>query len=206
VGEPKSKRKKDGNPANLTRGKRGPRRPRGVTAEQQLFCIKRGRGISVEATCALVGISYSTGFRWEKKESVQQAIARARVEFEKRLLANEVKSFSLDLEHADLEATSVASMKKPHKYRGFADKVKSIELIYRRLKAIEPNTRTTAIANAGASATVVAGDTMETRYKALWLMRKESRLKEKCEAENARPALPPGGPSTPTGSTETPST
>jgi len=191
LGDSEKKAKKDGVPSSLKRGRTKSTKPRSLTPEQYLFCAKRALGLSVEGAGAEAGVSYSTAWKWNRMDRVQAEIEKNREKLGDDILKREISSYRLNLGHADIEITRVASMQKPHKFRGYSDKTKAVELIYRRLKAIEPQTRATATAVSGAVAgAVVGGTNMKERYKALWLIRKEQQLERECEKEAAEADLP----------------
>lgn len=143
-------------------------------------------GISVQGSCAEVGVSFGAGWKWNRMPTIEKQIEANREKIAQRLFDQEFQSYTLNLQHADVEVTRVASMQKPHKFRGFSDKTHAIELIYRRLKAIAPKTTVNATAVAG----VVQGATVKERYKALWLIQKEESLAQQFERESADKNLP----------------
>jgi hypothetical protein len=190
----KSREKKDGVPSSLRpRRARGPRKARTLSVDQESFCNLVARGFTIEGAGARVGISNSTAWTWKRKPLVQQRIDGLLEELSAKARTQIESAYKMDVQFLDVECTRVAAMQKPHKFRGFADKNKALELGFRRLRAIEPlsTTRVTAVAGA-----VAMGGTMKERYKSLWLIEKEERMRLECERESVDARGPDDPPST----------
>lgn len=179
---------KQGGTTNLLQGRPvRPRKPKRLSPEQELFCVKRALLKGVRTAAAEAGVSETAGWTWNRDPLVQ-----ARVEELKPIIAAEIREkiiekFVLDVEHLDVEVTRVASMQKPHKYRGFSDKVHAIELGYRRHPgALQPKTSVSATANAGAMA--IAGTTAKEVYKSKWILQNEEKMRLQLESENTPPS------------------
>lgn len=174
-----------GDPSKLRRGRAKSKRTRPLTAVQERFCGKRALGIGVQGAAAEVYISFSRAWAWNRDPRIQARVEELRKQVAADLFHDELASYKLNLQHADVEVTRVASMEKPHAYRGFSDKTHAIELIYRRLKAIEPRTSVRATAEVGVG--VIAGANMREVYKSRWLIEKEETLRKQLAATNPAP-------------------
>lgn len=195
VGEPNQGRnKKNGVPSSLA-GKKA-KRPRPLSPDQDQFCYKIVfEGLTIENAGAEIGISNATAWRWKRMERVQKHLQFLTEERAKATAEQGVKAYKISHGFIRRELARVAAMPKPHKFRGYADKVKALMVSAEIEKLVDRTPRNTAVAIAGAHAQSAAiGDTMATRYQALWLMRKERAIVEQLEREEAAAALPAAPP------------
>jgi hypothetical protein len=185
-------RRNKGNPHPNTVGlKRGGRKKgsgRQFTSQQEdIFCLllKLGRGKSARAAAMGAGFAPSAAYSLLRQPRVQKRLAQIDEELSKEAREYFATEYALEVSLCDENAARIMCVEKPHKFRGFADQVKMIEVGYKRLGLIDPP----KIVNNNTAAVVGTDGTMFQIYKSKWLREKEAKMAADLESEYASKQL-----------------
>lgn len=90
------------------------------------------------------------------------------------------EEFKLAVSMVDEPLLKILTDGQTHEVRGDADRVKAGEVMYKRLKMIDPPKQ---VINNSAGAQAAAGGTVYEVYKSNWLAQKEARMSQQLEQE-----------------------
>ncbi len=130
----------------------------------------------------MAGMSASSAFYLLADPRIQKRLEKVDGEIRFEAMKAAMRKFTLSEEFLDEQLSQVAADATPHKFRGSADRVKAIEVGYKKLGLIESASKVT-VNNKQQQMLMKTNGTFYDVYKAKWLVEKESEMAKRALKE-----------------------
>jgi len=168
--------------SNLTPRKRGGSPRRVLTSAIDKFCIHYKLIGNAKQAAIAAGMSASSAFYLLADPRIQKRLE----EVDREMLSQAVKmaeqKFAISEEFLDEQLSEIAADATSHKYRGSADRVKAIEVGYKKLGLIESGSKVT-VNNKQQQLRIQTNGTFYDVYKSKWLLEKEAEMAKRAQKE-----------------------